>query len=205
MKLLLVGATGTVGSAIASALEAEGDEVVRAGYSSGDHTVDLADPDSVRSLLRSVGPVDGILCSAGVAQFGPLEELDDHAYESSIANKLMGQVNLVRFGLDAVREGGSFTLTTGTLSVRPTPGTAAVAMVGGAVESFVRAAALDVDGRYRVNAVSPGWVAESRQAVGLEPMPGIWAADLAQYYVTLVHGDASGEVLEAEQPLETRT
>ena len=201
MKLLLVGASGTVGTAITTAFEAGGDEVVRVGYTSGDQTVDLADPTSVRALVDTVGPVDGIICSAGVAAFGSVEELDDHAYASSIANKLMGQVNLVRFGLDTVREGGSFTLTTGTLSVRPTPGTAAVAMVGGAVESFVRAAALDLVGRYRVNAVSPGWVAESRQAIGLEPMPGIWAADLAQYYVTLVHGDASGEVLEAEEPL----
>ncbi len=202
MKLLLVGATGTVGTAIATAFEAEGDEVVRVGYASGDQTVDLADPTSVRALVDAAGPIDGIVCSAGVAQFGPVEELDDQAYQSSIANKLMGQVNLVRFGLESLREGASFTLTTGTLSVRPTPGTAAVAMVGGALEAFVRAAALDLDGRYRVNAVSPGWVAESRQAMGLEPMPGIWADDLAQYYVMAVHGDANGEVFEAEKPLE---
>lgn len=202
MKILLVGATGTVGTAIAAALEAEGDEVVRVGYASGDHTVDLAAPTAVRALVDTVGVVDAIVCSAGVAEFGSVDELDDQAYESSIANKLMGQVNLVRSGLDSLREGGSFTLTTGTLSVRPTPGTAAVAMAGGAVESFVRAAALDLVGRYRINAVSPGWVAESRMAMGLEPMPGIWAADLAQYYVTLVHGDASGTVLEAEEPLE---
>lgn len=199
MKILVVGATGTIGTAIATALEAEGDEVVRAGFSSGDHTVDLAAPDSVRTLLEAAGPLDAVVCAAGVAQFGALEELDDDAYQRSIANKLMGQVNLVRFGLDAVREGGSFTLTTGTLSVRPTAGTAAVAMVGGGVESFVRAAALDLDGRYRVNVVSPGWLAESRQAMGLEPMPGIWAADLAKYYVALVHGEANGQVVEAEQ------
>ena len=201
MKILLVGATGTIGSAIAAALEAEGDQVIRAGFSSGDYTVDLADPASVRALLEAAGSVDAIVCSAGVAQFGSVEELDDEAYASSIANKLMGQANLVRFGLDTVSEGGSFTLTTGTLSVRPTPGTAAVAMVGGGVESFARAAALDLEGRYRVNVVSPGWVAESRQAMGLEPMPGIWAADLAWYYVSLVHGRANGEVLEAEEPM----
>lgn len=202
MKILLVGASGTIGSAIATAFEAEGDEVVRAGYSSGDRLVDLADPASVRALLESTGPLDAVVCAAGVAQFGAFGELDDDAYRRSIANKLMGQVNLVRYGLGVVRDGGSFTLTSGTLSARPTPGTTAVAMVGGAVESFVRAAALDLDGRYRINAVSPGWVAESRQAMGLDPMPGIWAADLAQYYVAFAHGDASGEVVEAEGPLE---
>jgi NAD(P)-dependent dehydrogenase (short-subunit alcohol dehydrogenase family) len=100
-----------------------------------------------------------------------------------------------------VSEGGSFTLTTGTLSQRPTPGTSAVAMVGGGVESFVRAAALDLEGRYRVNAVSPGWVAESRVKLGLEPMPGIWAKDLAAYYVRCVEGELSGQTLEAEEPM----
>ena len=110
----------------------------------------------------------------------------------------MGQVNLVRRGLQHVGDGGSFTLTTGTLAQRPTPGTAAVAAVGGAVESFGRAAALDLAGRYRVNVVSPGWVAETRQAMGLEPMPGIWARDLAAFYVRLVEGTETGQVLEAK-------
>lgn len=199
MRILLVGATGTIGKAIASVLESLGDEVVGVGHSSGERSVDLANAEALRRLFDATGALDAVVCAAGVAQFGSVQELNDEAYDSSITNKLMGQVNLVRFGRGAVREGGSFTLTTGTLSVRPTPGTAAVAMASGGVESFVRAAALDLGGRYRVNAVSPGWVAESRQAIGLAPMPGIWAADLARYYVRLVHGDATGQILEAEE------
>lgn len=198
MRVLLVGATGTVGSAIATALESAGDSVVSAGLSSGDYKVDLAEPQAVRALIDAVGPVDALVCAAGLAQFGSVEELDDQAYKLSLSNKLMGQVNLVRFGLDTVRPNGSFTLTSGTLSTRPTLGTAAVAMVGGGVEAFVRAAALDLKGRYRVNAVSPGWVAESRQAMGLAPMPGIWAHDLAKHYVSFVHGNRTGVVEEAE-------
>ena len=50
----------------------------------------------------------------------------------------------------------------------------------------------------RVNVVSPGWVAESRVRAGLDPMPGIWAKDLAEYYVDLVEGDQTGEVVSAE-------
>ena len=65
-----------------------------------------------------------------------------------------------------------------------------------AVEAFVRAAAIDLAGRYRVNVVSPVWVAESRVRAGLPPMPGIWAKDLAEYYVRLVEGDATGQVVE---------
>ena len=202
MRVLLVGGTGTIGGAVAGALEAAGHEVVRVGSSSGEHTVDLADKASIESLYDAVGEAEAVVCAAGIARFGPLEELDDEAFRSSLANKLMGQVNLVRVGIGRMSEGGSFTLTSGTLSQRPTPGTTAVAMTGAAVEAFARAAALDLDGRYRVNVVSPGWVAESRVEAGLDPMPGIWAADLARYYVRCLEGSANGRTFEAERPME---
>jgi NAD(P)-dependent dehydrogenase (short-subunit alcohol dehydrogenase family) len=201
MRILIVGGTGTIGAATAEALEARGHEVVRVGHRDGDHTVDLADPVSIDALYAEVGPVDAVVCTAGVAVFGGIEDLEDAAYETSIANKMMGQVNLVRAGLNAVPENGSFTLTTGTLSQRPSAGTVAVAMVGAGVEAFVKAAALDLEGRWRLCAVSPGHVAESRVASGLDPMPGIWARDLAEYYVRCVEGEATGVVFEADQPI----
>lgn len=201
MRILVVGASGTIGRAVTDALEARGHEVARAGHSGGGLRADLADKASIAALYRTVGRLDAVVCTAGVAKFGALEALDDADFARSIDNKLMGQVNLVRLGLGAVAPGGSFTLTSGTLTVSPTPGTCAVAMVGGAVEAFARAAALDLEGRYRINVVSPGWVAESRVRMGLEPMPGIWAADLAEYYVRAVEGEETGETLIAEAPL----
>jgi len=199
LRVLLVGATGTIGGAVGDALEGAGHEVVRVGHSGGSHHVSLAIKDSIAALYDAVGSVDAVACTAGIAEFGALDDLTDDAFERSFSNKVMGQVNLVRLGLGRLPRGGSFTLTSGTLSVRPTPGTSAVAMAGGALEAFVRAAALDLEGRYRVNVVSPGWVAESRRKMGLEPMPGIWAADLAQVYLRCVVGDFSGEVIEAER------
>ena len=199
MKVLVVGGTGLIGGAVVAALEDAGHDVVSAGHARGEFRVDLARAASIEALYEAVGSLDAVVCTAGIAAFGTLEELDDDRWASSIANKFMGQVNLVRLGLSHVREGGSFTLTTGTLAQRPTPGTAAVAAVGGAVESIARAAALDLAGRHRVNVVSPGWVAESRQAMGLDPMPGIWAKDLAASYVRLVQGDETGCVVEAER------
>lgn len=201
MRALVVGATGTIGSAVAAALEEEGHDVVRAGHTGGDVTVDIADETSIAALYDAVGAIDAVVCAAGVARFGTLEKIDAAGFRLGIDNKMMGQVNLVRLGLGRVEEGGSFTLTTGTLSQRPTPGTTAVAMVGAAVEGFVRAAALDLEGRYRLNAVSPSWVAESRLASGLDPMPGIWAKDLAAYYLRCVREDISGQVLEAEEKM----
>jgi NAD(P)-dependent dehydrogenase (short-subunit alcohol dehydrogenase family) len=201
MRVLVVGGTGTIGVAVVRALERAGHDVVPVGVSSGDLTVDLSDKASIQALYEEVGAVDAVVCAAGVAKFGVLEELEDADFQSSIENKMMGQVNLVRLGIGRVAEDGSFTLTTGGLSQNPTPGTSAVAMVGAGVEGFVKGAALDLEGRYRVNVVSPGWVAESRQRMGLEPMPGIWAADLALYYLTCVEGDMSGQILAAERPM----
>jgi NAD(P)-dependent dehydrogenase (short-subunit alcohol dehydrogenase family) len=200
MKVLVVGGTGTVGSAISEALAAAGHDVLRAGRSSGDFTVDMVDRDSIRALYRAVGPVDAVVCAAGQARFGALAELEDADFDHSIASKMMGQIDLVRLGVDRVTPGGSFTLTTGSLSAKPTPGSAAVAMVGAAVEGFVRAAALDLD-EHRLNAVSPGWVSESRVAAGLDPLPGIWAEDLAEYYVSVVEGTETGRVLLAEEAM----
>jgi NAD(P)-dependent dehydrogenase (short-subunit alcohol dehydrogenase family) len=202
MRILHVGATGTIGTAVADALTARGHDVLRVGHTSGDLRVDLGDASSVAALCEACGTVDAVVCTAGVARFGPLEELSDEDFRSSLANKLMGQVNLVRRGLHVVREGGSFTLTSGTLSQEPEAGTPAVAMTGAAVEAFARAAAIDLAGRWRVNVVSPGPVADARAARGLDPMPGIWAKDLAAYYVELVEGTRTGEVVTAESPVD---
>lgn len=198
MRILAVGATGTIGSAVCAALESRGHQVVRVGSSTGDFRADIANPTSLRALYATAGPIDAVVCTAGVAVFGAVGELTDEDFRTSLSNKLMGQVNLVRSGLGVVSEGGSFTLTSGDVSQVPGPGTVAVSMVGAAVEAFARAAAIDLEGRYRVNVVSPAWVAESRVKQGLDPLPGIWAADLAEYYADVVEGDATGQVISAE-------
>lgn len=197
MRILVVGATGTIGSAISTALRDRGHEVVPAGATRGDLSVDLADPTSIEALYSAALPLDAVICAAGRAEFGALDGLTDEAFRSSIASKLMGQANLVRRGIGRVREGGSFTLTSGDLSQVPARGSVIVTMTGAAVEAFARAAALDLDGRYRVNVVSPGWVAESRVRAGLAPLPGIWSKDLAARYVALAEGTTTGEVVSA--------
>jgi len=198
MRILVVGASGTIGSAVSAALESRGHSVVHVGATRGDFRADIANPLSIQALYQSAGPLDAVVCCAGVAAFGALEELTEADFRTSVDNKLLGQVNLVRLGLGSMTEGGSFTLTSGDVSQKPGPGTSAASMAGAAVEAFARGAAIDLQGRYRVNVVSPAWVAESRMKAGLDPMPGIWAADLAQYYVDLVEGDETGKVVNAE-------
>ena len=198
MKILVVGSSGIIGSAVANALSEHGQDIVEVTHSGEGLTADLSDIASLKALYDKVGKLDAVVCAAGVAQFGPLEELSDDDFTQSIENKLMGQVNLVRCGIGQVTEGGSFTLTSGGFSQKPAAATTAVSMVGAAVEAFAKGAAIDLESRYRVNVVSPGWVAESRMKIGLDPMPGIWARDLAEYYIDLVEGLQTGQIVQAE-------
>ena len=193
MRIMLVGATGTIGSAVAEALEERGHDVLAVGHSSGDYRADLADPASLASLYDEVGTVDAVVSTAGIARFGPFDGLTEDDYTFSLRHKLMGNVNLLRLGLGHVREGGSFTFTTGNLTHDPAPEGAS--LVGGALESYVKAAALELKGRHRVNAVSPGWVKETMESLGMDPSPGMPAAELATYYVQAVEGDDSGTVI----------
>lgn len=195
MKIMVVGATGTIGSAVAHHLGARHD-VVRVGHTGGDFQVDLRTRASIEALYRDVGPVDAVVSAAGISRFGPFEALSDEDFQLSIEHKLMGNINLVRLGIRSVREGGSFTLTTGGLSQEPAPGGVVASTVGGALESFAKAAALDLAGRYRVNVVSPGWVRESLIALGMDPTPGMPAAELAGYYAQSVEGSETGVILE---------
>jgi len=156
MRILVVGSSGTIGSAVVKALSEHGQDIVEVTHSGGGLTVDLSDTASIEALYDTAGKLDAVVCAAGVAQFGPLEELSDADLAQSIENKLMGQVNLIRCGIGRVTEGGSFTLTSGGLSQKPTAATTSVSMVGAAVETFAKGAAIDLENRYRVNVVSPG-------------------------------------------------
>ena len=196
MDVLVVGGTGTIGRAVVDTLADEHDVTV-AGHTSGEVQVDLADSDSIAQLYDTAGPLDAVLSCAGEAAFGALDELSDDDFSLSLSNKLMGQVNLVRHGLDAVRDGGVFTLTSGVLSQEPMPGSAAISLVNAGIEGFVRAAALEASRNIRVNVVSPPWVAETLEAMGEDPSDGLPAATVAEAYRASLEGDMTGETIDA--------
>jgi hypothetical protein len=79
---------------------------------------------------------------------------------------------IVRLGLPHIADRGSFTLTSGILSQHPTPGSASISLVNAGVESFARAAALELPRGIRINVVSPPWVRETLQAMGRDPHGG---------------------------------
>ncbi len=193
MRIIVVGGTGTLGREVVDLLDSENEVVVASRTSEA--RVDLEDPGSIAALYDRVGDFDAVICAAGSAKFGPLSKLTDADFDLGLRSKLMGQVNLVRLGLPRIRDKGSFTLTSGVLAQRPMPGSSAIALVNGALESFARAAALEMPRGVRVNVVSPGWVKETLAAMGLDPTPGTEALDVAQAYVEALEGRMNGEVL----------
>lgn len=194
MRILIVGATGTVGQAVAAAL-GKRHEILEASRHRAQYRVDITDPDSIRSLYESVGHVDAVVAAAGGAAWKPLADLTDGDFEFSLRYKLSGQVNLVRIGTHWVSDGGSFTLTSGILAHQPIPGSTAVSIVNAGVEAFGRAAALELPRGLRINVVSPPWVMETLRATGRDPSAGLPAAELARSYVASVEGSGTGEII----------
>jgi len=194
MRIILIGASGTIGTGIADVLSSD-HEIIKVGHSGGDFQVDLSSKDSIETLFKGLDSFDAVISAAGLAKFGSLDEQPDEDYHLAVANKLMGQVNLVRVGRKYINDIGSFTLTSGMLSYQPTPGSASISMVNSGIEGFVRAAALEMQKGMRVNVVSPVFVKETMEAMGMASTGGMPAAKVALAYKESVEGKRNGEVL----------
>lgn len=194
MKILLIGSTGTLGTAIREAL-APRHEFIGASRK-GQPPVDITDPTSIAALYASLGKVDAVVCAAGGAPVRPLSQLTRADFEAGVRDKLLGQVELVRAGLDHVNDRGSFTLISGVLSREPVRGGSVLSLVNAGLEAFVMAAAIEMPRGLRINVVSPTVFTESIEAYGAlfpgySPVP---AADVARAFVKSVEGPRTGQV-----------
>ena len=194
MKILLVGASGVLGTAVAAELGAR-HEIIRAGRNSGDVALDIRDAASIRAAFERIGGCDAVVSAAGKTKFAPLAEMTADDYAVGLADKLMGQVNLVLIGRDFVSDGGSFTLTTGVLSHDPIRMGSSATMANRAVEGFAAAAAIELPRGLRINVVSPGVLLEAMDHYGPffrghEPVP---AARAALAYAKSVEGALTGQ------------
>ena len=195
MRVLVVGASGTIGKAVVEELR-ERHEIVSAGRESGDVRVDITDKASIRAAFEAAGPIDAVVSAAGKVKFAPFAEMTDADYRIGLADKLMGQVNLVLIGREFIADGGSFTLTTGVLDSDPIRMGSSASMVNGAVNAFVVAAAIEMPRGLRINVVSPGVITEAMPDYapffrGFEPVP---AARAALAYAKSVEGAQTGQV-----------
>ena len=189
MRIVVVGATGTLGKAAVNAFK-QNHEVIKASRK-GDIHIDLSIPESIKEMYKHVSDIDAIVCAAGGAKFGPIESLSDEDFKFSLSNKLMGQINLVRYGREYVNEGGVFTLTTGVLAHNPNAATVMLTMINRGLEAFVEALALDMPKDQRLNAVCPPLANETAEKMGWGP--GVMsAAAIAKYYVQSVESNLNG-------------
>jgi NAD(P)-dependent dehydrogenase (short-subunit alcohol dehydrogenase family) len=180
LRILIVGASGVLGRAVAAELGPRHD-IVTAGSKSGDVRIDIADPASIAAGFEAAGRLDAVVCCAGSVNFPPLAEvrparIDESAYGLGLANKLMGQVNLALAARDRIANRGSVTLIAGVLSQTPIASGSSASMVNAAIEAFVMAAAVELPRGLRINAVSPTVFEESMTEYGpffrgFDPVP----------------------------------
>jgi NAD(P)-dependent dehydrogenase (short-subunit alcohol dehydrogenase family) len=194
MKIIVIGATGTIGSVVASALSARHQVIGVSRH--GQIQVDLEDSASIAGLFRAIPDPDAVVCCAGSTAWKPLADLNDHDFAFSLGNKMMGQVRLARAALTQLRRGGSITLTSGHVAQTPVRGSAAASLVDAGLEGFARAAALEATRGIRVNVVSPPWVDESLDKYGIQVGEHLPAAQVVYAYLAAVEGKHQGEVLD---------
>ena len=200
LRILLIGASGTLGRAVEAELEPR-HEVITAGRNSGSIRIDLTNVASIQSALKQAGELDAVISAAGTVTFAPLADFKPAPYGESlhtlgISDKLLGQVNLALAARDHLHDGGSITLTTGILSEQPIVAGSSASLVNGALEAFVRAAAIELPRGLRINVVSPNVLTEAMPAYapffrGFEPVS---AARAALAFSRSVEGAQTGQV-----------
>lgn len=197
MKIIVVGASGTIGRAVVAALK-DGHEIVTVGSKSGDVQADIKDSASIRRLFEKVGKFDALVSTVGKVHFGEFAKLTEVEMEIGLRDKLMGQVNLVLIGRDYANDGASFTLTSGVLSHDPIRYGAAASLVNGAIDAFVKAAAIELPRGLRINAISPGVLEESLPSYGpyFRGHEAVPAKRVANAYVKSVEGLLTGQVID---------
>jgi len=162
MKIIIVGATGTMGKHLVSALESE-HEIIRVASKGGDIQADITSTESIENMFKKIGPFNALISTAGPTQVGPWVNLTDKTFRKGVEGKMMGQINLVLIGQHYINPKGSFTLITGALTHEPQKNFANASTANGAVEGFVRAAAIELEKGIRINAVSPTVIENSPQ------------------------------------------
>ncbi|MBS1785605.1 MAG: short chain dehydrogenase [Acidobacteria bacterium] len=200
LRILLVGASGTLGRAIAAEL-GERHDLIRAGRSGTDVKLDLTDAPSLVEAFANIGPLDAVISAAGHVKFAPLEAFQaapiaDSGYGLGLRDKLMGQVNLALAARECLQDGGSITLTSGILAEQPIVAGSSASMVNGAIEAFVRAAAIELPRRLRINAVSPTVFQESMGDYGpfFRGFEAIPVARAALAFSRSVEGRQTGQI-----------
>jgi len=196
MKIIIVGASGTMGKYLSNAFEKE-HEVIKAAANSGDIRVDITSVESIENLYKQAGAFDALINTAGPTYVGPWKKMADKEFRKGVDGKMMGQINLVLIGQHYINPKGSFSLITGALTHDPQLNFANASAANGAVEAFVRAAAIELENGIRINAVSPTVIEDSPQYFPYFPgeMP-VTMRQLEYAFRKSVFGANTGQVIK---------
>ncbi|WP_412467111.1 short chain dehydrogenase [Pedobacter sp. KLB.chiD] len=160
MKIIIVGATGTLGKRVAETFSQK-HEIIRVGNTKGDIQVDITNEASIKNMFEQIGAFDALISTSGKGPFSPVNQLTGEVFKSGLLDKLLGQVNLVLIGQHYINKGGSFTLTSGILAENPVAAGSVLSTVNGGLNAFVMAAAPELGNGIRINAISPNVVEDS--------------------------------------------
>jgi len=197
MKIIVIGATGTIGKEIVRNME-ERHAVIKVGNKQGDFQVDIKSSQSIAKLFDTVGKVDAIISVCGNLHFGPLHEMTADDFNIGLQDKLLGQVNLALVGQHYLNNGGSITLSSGIVSTQPIVGGANATCVNAAIEGFVLGASIELKNNQRINAVCPSVVTESLSTYG-PFFPGyesVSVTRVAKAYQRSIEGPLNGETFK---------
>jgi len=197
MKILVIGATGTIGEAVYQKLLDQEHEVFAAHRNSTDYPVDIENKTSILNLFQKLPRLDAVINAAGTATWKHFSELTEEDYYIGIQSKLMGQVNLVHIAQNHLSKTGSITLTTGILAEHYEPNTIALSMVNGGIHSFVKSASNELPKGIRLNVVAPGAIIGNfpadKKFAGHLPIPIVSAVTL---YQTALTQNITGQILK---------
>lgn len=195
MKILIIGGTGTIGKAVANEL-GKRHKLIIAGSKTGDVQVDIENVFSIEKMYQSVDSIDAVVITTGKTHFASLTEMTAEHYAIGLRNKLMGQINVVLTGLKYLNSAGSFTLTSGILNRDPIRFATSSAMVNGAIDAFVKAAAIDMPKNIRINVVSPTVLCESMDKLGeyFRGFVPVTTEKVALAYSKSIEGHQTGQV-----------
>jgi NAD(P)-dependent dehydrogenase (short-subunit alcohol dehydrogenase family) len=219
-KVVVVGGSSGIGLATAVLAKAAGAEVIIASRNAeklkaaadkiGVKAIaaDVTNDDSVVNLFRTSGPVDHVVVTAAQLKTGPFKTVAMDDVRATMEGKFWGAWRVARAA--DINAGGSITLVSGFLSIRPRPNSAIVGAANGAIESLTRGLALEL-APVRVNCVSPGIIdtpirAGMPEAARLDMLGKIAAAlpvgrvgvadDIARQIMTFMTvGFASGSIV----------
>jgi NAD(P)-dependent dehydrogenase (short-subunit alcohol dehydrogenase family) len=164
-KVVVVGGSSGIGLSTAEMAKAQGADVIIASRNAeklkaaaakiGVKAIaaDVTNDESVINLFRECGAVDHVVVTAAQLKSGPFKTVAMEDVRATMEGKFWGAWRVAKAA--NINAGGSLTLTSGFLSIRPRPNSAIVGAANGALESLARSLALEL-APVRVNCVSPG-------------------------------------------------